>query len=353
MNKNQELRCAAASLREKFYSGTMSQLTKTRASEILKTLQDRYVLVLGDVMLDEFVWGDVTRISPEAPVPVVDVRRESVHLGGAANVLANLVALGSRGSVVGVVGKDGPGERLQTGLRELGSQDGCLVVDETRRSTTKTRIIAHSQLVVRADRESRSPVTGKLEEQIISCLKDALKQADAFVVSDYDKGVVTPGILREILPVAYEQAPVLVDPKLRNFNSYRPATLITPNHLEALRMSDIEDHSDDGSHHAAKVIREKLGCDAVLITRGDRGMMLLEGDGQPVFVETAAREVYDVTGAGDTVIATLAAALATGATMFEAATLANHAAGIVVGKVGTATASAEELIQTFAANERE
>jgi D-glycero-beta-D-manno-heptose-7-phosphate kinase len=326
----------------------MAQLTKTRASEILKTLQDRYVLVLGDVMLDEFVWGDVTRISPEAPVPVVDVRRESVHLGGAANVLSNLIALGSRGSVVGVVGKDGPGERLQNELRELGSRDGCLIVDDSRRSTTKTRIIAHNQLVVRADRESRVPVTSRVENQIIACLKEALKQADAFVVSDYDKGVVTPRILSEILPLAYEQVPVLIDPKLRNFNSYRPATLVTPNHLEALRMSDSEDHSDDGSHSAAKIIREKLGCDAVLITRGDRGMMLLEGDGGPVFVETAAREVYDVTGAGDTVIAALACALACGATMVEAASFANRAAGIVVGKVGTATVSAEELIQSFA-----
>jgi D-beta-D-heptose 7-phosphate kinase/D-beta-D-heptose 1-phosphate adenosyltransferase len=325
----------------------MSELTKTRAAEILQNLRDRYVLVLGDVMLDEFVWGDVTRISPEAPVPVVDVRRESIHLGGAANVLANLVALGARGAVVGVVGNDAAGRKLQTGLRDLGVHDQYLLVDESRPSTTKTRIIAHSQLVVRADRESRNPVTGKLEEKIVTCLKEALTQADAFVVSDYDKGVVTPGILREILPVAYEQAPVLVDPKLRNFNSYRPATLVTPNHLEALRMSDTEDHSDDGSHHAAKVIREKLGCDAVLITRGDRGMMLLEGDGQPVYVETAAREVYDVTGAGDTVIATLAGALATGATMFEAATLANHAAGIVVGKVGTATATAAELLDSF------
>ena len=325
----------------------MNQLTKTRAAEILQNLRDRYVLVLGDVMLDEFVWGDVTRISPEAPVPVVDVRRESMHLGGAANVLANLLALGARGAVVGVVGNDAAGRRLQTGLRDLGVQDQYLLVDESRPSTTKTRIIAHSQLVVRADRESRSPVTGKLEEKIVTCLKEALKQADAFVVSDYDKGVVTPAILREILPVAYEQAPVLVDPKLRNFNAYRPATLVTPNHLEALRMSDSEDHSDDGSHHAAKVIREKLGCDAVLITRGDRGMMLLEGDGQPVYVETAAREVYDVTGAGDTVIATLAGALATGATMLEAATLANHAAGIVVGKVGTATATAAELLDSF------
>lgn len=322
-------------------------LTKSRASEILQTLRDRNIVVLGDVMLDEFVWGDVTRISPEAPVPVVDVRRESVHLGGAANVLANLVALGSHGTVVGVVGNDASGERLKRGLSELGALDQCLIVDESRQSTTKTRIIAHSQLVVRADRESRVPVNGRVEEQIVACLKEALKRADAFVVSDYDKGVVTPAILREILPLAYERVPVLVDPKLRNFNSYRPATLVTPNHLEALRMSDLEDHSDDGSHQAARIIREKLGCDAVLITRGDRGMMLLKGDEEPVYVETAAREVYDVTGAGDTVIATLAAALASGASMLEAASLANHAAGIVVGKVGTATATAEELIATF------
>ena len=328
----------------------MSQLTKTRAAEVLRAFRDRNVLVLGDVMLDEFVWGDVTRISPEAPVPVVDVRRESIHLGGAANVLANLVALGARGSVVGVVGKDGSGERLRAGLRELGALDQGVIVDETRPSTTKTRIIAHSQLVVRADRESRTQVSAKTEDQILSFLKDALKHADAFVISDYDKGVVTQRILREILPLAYARVPVLVDPKLRNFNFYRPATLVTPNHFEALRMSDTEDHSDDGSLNAAKVIREKLGCDAVLITRGDRGMMLLESNGQPVFVETAAREVYDVTGAGDTVIAALAGALASGATMLEAATLANHAAGIVVGKVGTATVSADELIASFVAD---
>ncbi len=322
-------------------------LTKIRVREILNALRERNIVVLGDVMLDEFVWGDVTRISPEAPVPVVDVRRESIHLGGAANVLANLLALGARGTVVGVVGADDAAKRLRDGLRLLGSADDKLIVDEARPSTIKTRIIAHSQLVVRADRESRVPVNPKLENSIIDCLKEALREAHAFVVSDYDKGVVTPRILSEILPFAYERVPVLIDPKLRNFNHYRPATLVTPNHHEALRMSDSEDHSDDGSHHAAKVIREKLGCDAVLITRGDRGMMLLEADGQPVYVETAAREVYDVTGAGDTVIAALAGALATGATMVEAATLANHAAGIVVGKVGTATATADELIATF------
>ena len=323
-------------------------LAKQRVTEILRTLRDRNVVVLGDVMLDEFVWGDVTRISPEAPVPVVDVRRESVHLGGVANVLANLVALGARGTVVGVVGNDDAGKRLRNGLSELGmGAIDNLIVDEARPSTIKTRIIAHSQLVVRADRESRTPVSSQIEDRIISSIKEALRDANAFVVSDYDKGVVTPRILGEILPFAYERVAVLIDPKLRNFNFYRPATLVTPNHHEALRMSDSEDQSDDGSRDAASMIRKKLGCDAVLITRGDRGMMLLEADGEPVYVKTAAREVYDVTGAGDTVIAALAAALAAGTSMIEAATLANHAAGIVVGKVGTATATAEELAATF------
>src|SRR6266850_2087442 len=330
----------------------MPQLTRQRAREIIQSMRDRKIVVLGDVMLDEFVWGDVTRISPEAPVPVVDIRRESVHLGGAANVLANVVALGAKACVVGVVGNDSAGDRLRASLKEASplQSDAYLVVDENRPSTTKTRIIAHSQLVVRADREQRSPVNGQTEKRILESLKQAIQEADAFVVSDYDKGVVTARILDEILPSAYARVPVLIDPKIRNFSHYRPASLITPNHHEALRMSNLEADSDDGLHQAARVIREKLACDAVLITRGDRGIMLLEGDNDPVFVETAAREVYDVTGAGDTVIATLAAALAAGASMTEAAVLANHAAGIVVGKLGTATASAEELLATFEGN---
>src|ERR1044072_3936874 len=327
----------------------MPQLTRQRAEQLLQSMRDRKIVVLGDVMLDEFVWGEVTRISPEAPVPVVDIRRESVHLGGAANVLANVVALGAQACVVGVVGNDVAGERLRAQLKETGSAENSdyLVTDEGRPSTIKTRIIAHNQLVVRADREQRTPVSGATEKRILDFLKQALSQADAFVVSDYDKGVLTPAILGEILPAAYARVPVLIDPKIRNFPHYRPASLITPNHHEALRMTNLESDSDDGLHQAARLIREKLGCDAVLITRGDRGLMLLEGDNDPVYVETAAREVYDVTGAGDTVIATLAAAMASGATMLEAATLANHAAGIVVGKVGTATTSADELLATF------
>jgi D-beta-D-heptose 7-phosphate kinase/D-beta-D-heptose 1-phosphate adenosyltransferase len=325
------------------------QLTSQRAAEIVAAMRARTVAVFGDVMLDEFVWGDVTRISPEAPVPVVDIRRESVHLGGAANVLANLRALGLRAAVVGVVGPDRAGERVRTELRDAGAHasDDNLITDVSRPTTLKTRIIAHNQLVVRADRERRSPVDGPTEERIVAALRTLLKEADALVVSDYDKGAVTPFVLGEILPAAEAAGvPVLVDPKLRNFGSYRPATLVTPNHHEALRVTNTEDDTDEGVARAAREIRERLGCRSVLITRGERGMLLLE-DGEPVYVPTAAREVYDVTGAGDTVIATLAASLAAGASLVEAAMLANHAAGVVVGKVGTATATAEELLASF------
>ncbi len=328
----------------------MAQLTQLRAGEIIDGMHDRKIVILGDVMLDEFVWGEVTRISPEAPVPVVDVRRESVHLGGAANVLANVAAIGANACVIGVIGDDAAGERLRVSLQETSELQttDCLIVDPDRPSTTKTRIIAHNQLVVRADREKRSPVNGNVEKRIVLALKQALQNAHAFVISDYDKGVVTPAILSEVLPFAYERVPVLIDPKIRNFPHYSPASLITPNHHEALRMSNTEEDSDAGLHKAARLIQKQLRCDAVLITRGDRGIMLVEGENEPVYVATSAREVYDVTGAGDTVIATLAAALSTGATMLEAATLANHAAGIVVGKVGTATTTAEELLASFA-----
>jgi D-beta-D-heptose 7-phosphate kinase/D-beta-D-heptose 1-phosphate adenosyltransferase len=328
----------------------MNSLTHERAEEIARRMRGRRVVVYGDCMLDEFVWGDVTRISPEAPVPVVEIRRESVHLGGAANVLANLIALGALSAVVGVVGHDAAGERLRATLRETNAlqADDYLITDESRPSTIKTRIIAHNQLVVRADRERRTPVDARTEDRLIDALGEALKEADAFVVSDYDKGAVTPRILAEILPLAYERGIlVLVDPKIRNFDSYRPATLVTPNHHEALRLTNSEDDTDEGLKRAAHLIRERLSCESVLITRGERGMMLLESSHEPVYVETMAREVYDVTGAGDTVIATLAASLAAGATMMEAAMLANHAAGIVVAKVGTATASADELVNSI------
>jgi D-beta-D-heptose 7-phosphate kinase/D-beta-D-heptose 1-phosphate adenosyltransferase len=294
-------------------------------------------------MLDEFIWGDVSRISPEAPVPVVNIKRESTRLGGAANVLANINALGAKASLVGVIGQDSAGQKL----REAMQADELLIVDHERPTTIKTRIIAHHQMVVRADREHRAPVNGPVEARVIDAARSAIGQAQALVISDYDKGVVTPRILSQVLPFAHERVPVLIDPKLRNFDAYRPATLVTPNHHEALRFTGLEEDSDDGLHAAARQIRARLDCEAVLITRGDQGMMLVEGNGEPVYVPTVAREVYDVTGAGDTVIATLAAAMAAGASLAEASALANHAAGIVVGKLGTATASAEEVINSI------
>ena len=300
-------------------------------------------------MLDEFIWGDVTRISPEAPVPVVNIQRESTRLGGAANVLANIAALGATARVIGVVGNDSAAEKLRAALRDQAGErsEESLIVDEQRPTTIKTRIIAQHQMVVRADLEHRAHINGSVEARIIAAVKDAIAQADALVVSDYDKGVVTPRVLKETLALAYERIPVLVDPKIRNFDWYRPATLVTPNHHEALRLTNSEEDTDDGLKIAAQKIRARLACQAVLITRGDRGMMLFEGDNDPVSVETAAREVFDVTGAGDTVIATLATAMAAGASMKEAAVMANHAAGLVVGKIGTATATAEEVINSF------
>lgn len=331
----------------------MNRLTQQRASEIVARARGRRVVVFGDVMLDEFVWGDVTRISPEAPVPVVDIRRESVRLGGAGNVVANLIALGARASIIGVLGRDAPAERLRAELAETcGGRGGAqLITDPERPTTIKTRIIAHQQLIVRTDRERRAPVAPWIEEQLIESLLGSLDETDALVISDYDKGTVTPRVLAEVLPRARGRSvPVLVDPKLRNFQAYSPATLVKPNHQEALLATGSDDDTDEGMARAARQIRAQLGCQSVLITRGERGMMLLEGDAAPVYVETTAREVYDVTGAGDTVIATLAAALAASATLFESAVLANHAAGVVVGKLGTATASGEEIVNSLRAH---
>src|SRR5256886_3064347 len=223
---------------------------------VLRQRRGRNIVVLGDVMLDEFIWGDVSRISPEAPVPVVDIKRESTHLGGAANVLANLLALGANACVIGVIGRDFAGERILSSVREKSAlqTDDLLIADDSRPTTIKTRIIAHNQMVVRADREHRGAVNGDTEARIIGAVKSAIENAHALIVSDYDKGVITPRILAEVLPSAYGRMPVLIDPKLRNFDAYRPATLVTPNHYEALKVTNLEEDSDGAFHTAAKKI---------------------------------------------------------------------------------------------------
>jgi D-beta-D-heptose 7-phosphate kinase/D-beta-D-heptose 1-phosphate adenosyltransferase len=305
----------------------------------------RRVLVVGDVMMDRFIWGDVHRISPEAPVPVVKVRRESVHLGGAANVTANLAALGARPALIGLVGVDAAAGQLTEALAVAGVATR-LIADPDRVTTVKTRVVARSQQVVRVDREGDGVVTGTLLSRLVDECLAALSEADAVVVSDYDKGVIGREILARMLPAARQRrVPVVVDPKISHFGFYQPVTVVTPNESEAARATATEIRSDEDCLVAARSILSRLDARGVLITRGERGMLLLERDAAPLWIAATAREVYDVTGAGDTVVAVLALALAAGAGMAEASVLANLGGGIVVGKVGTAALTVDELSQ--------
>jgi D-beta-D-heptose 7-phosphate kinase/D-beta-D-heptose 1-phosphate adenosyltransferase len=308
-------------------------------------MRGQRVLVLGDVMLDEFVWGKVARISPEAPVPVVEVVGHSFHLGGAGNVASNLRSLGGDAVLAGVVGDDGAGQRVREELAAAGIEARLAVGDAGRPTTVKTRIIAHHQQVVRADRERADDVAGTLEERLLAEVRGALPTCRALVLSDYQKGVLTPRVTRAVLSLARRRRlPVLVDPKVRRFRSYRQVTVIKTNAREAEQVTGRALHSPADLADVGRRILNAQGCAAVLITRGEHGMSLIERGRPPLHIPTSAREVYDVTGAGDTVIAALALAVAAGARLPQAAALANHAAGVVVGKLGTATASPEELL---------
>jgi D-beta-D-heptose 7-phosphate kinase/D-beta-D-heptose 1-phosphate adenosyltransferase len=328
-------------------------LTRAGARRLLDRMRRARVLVLGDVMLDEFLWGKVARISPEAPVPVVEVQRQSHHLGGAGNVAGNLRARGGEAIVAGVVGDDAAAETLRKALRAAGVESALLVADAGRPTTVKTRIVAHHQQVVRADREVADAVTGRLERQILERVRARLPECRAVVVSDYQKGVVTAGLMKSVRALAARRRlPVLVDPKVRHFALYRGVRLVTPNQLEAEQATGVRIRGEADLRTAGERLLKMLGCDAVLITRGEHGMALFERGKRPVHIPTAAREVFDVTGAGDTVIATLALAVCAGAGLAEAAALANYAAGVVVAKLGTATASPEEVLAAVEAGPR-
>ena len=319
-----------------------------RAEAILDRFQGRRLIVLGDLMLDEFIWGEVRRISPEAPVPVVEVRRETLQLGGAGNVVTNLLALGAEAIPIGILGEDEAGRRMRALFADEGaSVEGLLTVPD-RPTTRKTRIVAHSQQMVRADREDRSLISEAIERQILALYLAALPSADAVILSDYDKGLLTPALLQSAIRAARAAGkPICLDPKIRHFSHYRLVDVVTPNQLEAERASGIEITDPASLLQAASRIRDLLDCRHVLITRGELGRSLFDAGGAISHIPTTAREVYDVTGAGDTVIATLTLALAAGAPLLDAAILANLAAGVVVGKVGTAAVSQDELRATL------
>jgi len=316
-----------------------------RARALLKAMEARRVLVLGDVMLDEFVWGKVARISPEAPVPVVQVEDQSFHLGGAGNVAANVRSLGGAAILSGVIGEDAAGERVRSALLAAGVEPLLVASSDGRPTTVKTRIIAHHQQVVRADRERSDEISGHLAAALGDGVRRVLSSCHAVVVSDYQKGVVTADLMRRLLPLARRlRIPVLVDPKVPHLARYRRVTVVTPNQLEAEQATGRPIRTADDLRAAGRRLLSLLGCRAALITRGEHGMSLFERGRPAVHIPTAAREVFDVTGAGDTVIATLALALSAGAGFAEAAALANHAAGVVVGKLGTAQATPGELL---------
>jgi D-glycero-beta-D-manno-heptose-7-phosphate kinase len=330
-------------------------LSVLRAREILAAAAKANVLVVGDVMLDQFIWGNVARISPEAPVPVVDFERESFMPGGAANVARNLTALRATTEIFGVIGHDPAAQQLKKLLGEHHVGCGGLTENSARHTSVKTRIVAHTQQVVRIDRETRDGLDAPLTSQLLDAIKARLTNADAVVVCDYGKGVVTQSLLNEIKTLCRERGIWLsLDPKPVHHLNLSNLSLITPNRKEAFELASLPDETRHANPLADKnlmLVAERLLNElrpaVLLITLGELGMLLCQRDHKPFHIPTVAQEVFDVSGAGDTVIATYSLAIAAGASPVEAAILSNHAAGIVVGKIGTATTSPEELLKSF------
>lgn len=316
----------------------------TRLLNLIRRFKGRRIAVWGDVMLDEFLRGRVSRISPEAPVPIVEVKEHTFHLGGAGNVAANVRSLGGEVICFGVIGRDDAGRRVRRELHKLKIDTRGILTDAHRPTTLKTRIIAEHQQVVRADREHRDTVRSRIQQRLLQQWTSQARHCESVIISDYEKGLVTRELLETILPLAAAgKIPVCLDPKIAHASFYRGATLITPNHHEAEKLSGVVIHDDRSAERAGRKLLDQFSAQALLITRGEQGMTLCEAGGKTTHIPTLAREVFDVTGAGDTVISTLALALAAGATLVEAALLANAAAGIVVGKLGTAIVTPEEL----------
>jgi D-beta-D-heptose 7-phosphate kinase/D-beta-D-heptose 1-phosphate adenosyltransferase len=320
-------------------------LAPERARALVESLRGRRVLVLGDVMVDQFIVGRVNRISPEAPVPVVTFDRDEYRAGGAANVALNIKALGASVDLIGLVGADAAAARLTEQLHAADVRATSLVTDQARRTTTKVRIVTtRNQQVARVDYESDDPASETIERALIDQLESHASIANAIVISDYMKGIVTRRVMAAVVAAAQQHGlPVLVDPKIPHLDYYAGATIVTPNHVEAETATHMRIRTEQEARRAAAVFRERTGCDGVLITRGEQGMWLT-CDNVEGHLPATAREVSDVTGAGDTVVATLALAVAAGASIPEAARLANQAAGIAVGKFGPATVTADELL---------
>jgi len=319
-------------------------------ARIVRRFEGISIIVVGDLMVDEYVWGEVSRVSQEAPVPVVSIKRRSFRLGGACNVANNIGALGGRAIPVGVVGKDLRSELLRRMLSQQGITTEGLVEDESRCTTTKTRVIARGQQIVRCDEESTEEVSGEQLERIVDYVRENIASADAVIIEDYGKGVINPAVTTEVLALAKSAGKlVAVDPKDEHFLMYKGVTVMTPNQNEVATFWGKRIRGEEELVRAAKSLLKQTQAGAVLVTRGEHGMLLVSPDNTPVSIQTVAREVYDVTGAGDTVIAVMALALCAGASIEQAARLANQAAGIVVTEIGAATVTPDELVGSLGA----
>jgi len=311
------------------------QFTEQRIEELLKSFVGKRIAVVGDLMVDRYYWGTVNRVSPEAPVPVVDVLSESVRLGGAANVASNIQALGGEPVLVGLVGDDHPGSLFYRILKEQNLSSDGVVKDPDRPTTIKTRVIANGQHVVRIDNESKGDCPEQLEHRIIDAVKYNIQKIDGVVIEDYNKGVITKNVIAELIAVARKYNKIItVDPKFNNFFEFKNVTVFKPNRKETeevigRRLQTVEDVTKAG-----KRLQQELAAENVLLTRGEDGMSLFESSGDISHIPSSAENVQDVSGAGDTVISTLTIALTSGASIREASTLANCAGGVVVGSVG-------------------
>jgi D-beta-D-heptose 7-phosphate kinase/D-beta-D-heptose 1-phosphate adenosyltransferase len=317
----------------------------SRGAELLSQVRGKKVLVVGDLMIDQYIWGAVTRVSPEAPVPVVGITGETLRLGGAANVANNIINLEGKVELCGVLGDDQMGRWLLSDLNEKGVGVRGVITVPQRPTTVKTRVIAHDQQVVRVDKEVTTSLEISDERLLLGSAESFLGECGCVVVSDYAKGVTTATLIHKLISMAKQYGvPIAVDPKVVHFSTYRNVTVLTPNLLEAAAGSGIIIDSIDALIKAGQTIVEKLNCEYLIVTRGDQGMTLFTGLDDVTHIPVDSQHVYDVTGAGDTVISTLSLALAGGLPMMEAAYLANVAAGVVVGEVGTVPISADMML---------
>ena len=310
---------------------------------MLEQFKNKKILVVGDIMLDKYIWGEVSRISPEAPVQVVKVEKESYAPGGAANVANNVAALNGTTYMIGIVGNDNANEILISELKNRGINTDGILEDKNKPTIQKVRVIGKGQQLLRFDYEKKGYLDEGMERKILDFVVKRIQNIDAIIISDYAKGVITKNLAEKLIKLANEKKKIIiVDPKPKHKDFYKNATLITPNNHEACEMLNVEEENEESVIKVGKKILEELNA-PLIITRGEKGMAVFEKNGEITNIPTKAKEVYDIIGAGDTVVATLALALASNATLKEAATLANYAAGITVGKVGTSTVAVEEI----------